>query len=198
MKKTKIQSDIKKRKVEDELAECKKSNDQLRESLERMTAIFNSTRDGIAVLDKTGKIISINKSLVEIGGYSEKDIVGKRIAVLKMFTPKSLAKIMAAFIKRMAGGVIPPYEVEAKMKNGKKKQIEIHGSLLKIRGKIIGDVAVLRDITDRKKTGAELEKKNEELEKFIKLSVGREMRIIELKGKIKELEDKLRETEKRS
>ncbi|MCD6528528.1 hypothetical protein J7K44_02725, partial [bacterium] len=37
----------------------------------------------------------------------------------------------------------------------------------------------------------EIEKRKEELEKFYKLTVGRELRMIELKKKIKELEEKM-------
>jgi hypothetical protein len=38
----------------------------------------------------------------------------------------------------------------------------------------------------------ELKDKNEELEKFQQLSVGRELKIIELKNRVKELEDKIK------
>lgn len=179
-----MEQKIKKLESGSELSKCKEEN-------EKLLAIFNSVRDGIAIIDKTGKIIFINKSLVGIGGYSEKDLINKRLAVLKMFTPISLAKILSVFAQRMAGREIPLYTVEAKTRDGEKKLIEIQGSILKIKNKSIGDVAILRDVTDREKSEGELKKKNEELEKFNKLAIGREMRIIELKKKIKELEGKL-------
>jgi hypothetical protein len=47
------------------------------------------------------------------------------------------------------------------------------------------------DITDRKKTLDGLKKKNEELERFTKISIDRELKMVEMKKKIKELENKL-------
>lgn len=79
------------------MAECNTAKEKFQESDEKLLAIFNSVRDGVAVLNKTGKIVFINKALSEIGGYSEKEILGKRIAVMKMFTAKSLAKMLAIF-----------------------------------------------------------------------------------------------------
>ncbi len=56
-----------------------------------------------------------------------------------------------------------------------------------------------RDITDqkligeeRKKSEEELKKNNEELEIFNKIAIGRELKMIELKEKIKELEEKIK------
>jgi predicted nucleic acid-binding Zn-ribbon protein len=72
---------------------------------------------------------------------------------------------------------------------------EISGNPLKSKEKIVGVVALIRDITERKKTEEELKEKNEELEKFNKFAVGRELRIIELKNKVKELEKKLEKIE---
>lgn len=46
------------------------------------------------------------------------------------------------------------------------------------------------------KTKNELQKKVEELEKFTKLAVGRELKMIELKKKIKDLEEKLKASKK--
>lgn len=74
------------------------------------------------------------------------------------------------------------------------------------QGKVVGVLSVGRDTTDRKKVEesllklntelelrvkrrtAELEKKNEELERMNKLFVGRELRMVELKERIRELE----------
>ncbi|MCX5782231.1 MAG: PAS domain S-box protein [Elusimicrobia bacterium] len=52
--------------------------------------------------------------------------------------------------------------------------------------------ATVRDITQEKKTKLELEKKIEELERFNKIAVGRDLRMVELKDKIRELEKRLK------
>jgi len=164
-------------------------------SEEKLLAIFNSVRDGLVILDKTGKITQISKSLVEMGGYPEKEIIGKRLKLLTMFAPKSLAQMVINFVKTMAGNDIMPYGVEATAKDGRKIFGEISSTPLRLKGKIVGVVAIIRDITEKKKAEEELRNKNEELEKFNKLAVGRELKIIELKNKIKELEEKLNKTQ---
>ena len=53
--------------------------------------------------------------------------------------------------------------------------------------------AITRDVTERKKAEEELQKNIEELEKFRDVVVGRELKMVELKKRIKELYSKLNE-----
>jgi polyhydroxyalkanoate synthesis regulator phasin len=64
--------------------------------------------------------------------------------------------------------------------------------MLSAEGKYYGRVWYFRDITERKKMEEEIRKRLQELEVFYKASVGREERIVELKKKIAELEEKLK------
>ena len=54
-------------------------------------------------------------------------------------------------------------------------------------GKIYKIIHVFTDITDQKRTEDELKKKNKELERFNKIAVGRELKMIELKKEINAL-----------
>ena len=79
--------------------ECTKAQEALRGAEEEWQAIFNDARIGIAVFDRTGKILRVNKRIREIGGYSEKEIIGKRFSLLKMFAPQSMPMMLANFTK---------------------------------------------------------------------------------------------------
>ncbi len=140
--------------------EGKQAEKALQESEQELNAIFNGARDGIVLLDKTGKILRINKYIVEIGGYTEEEIVGKRFNALKMFPLKSMLKMITVFEKLIKGQEIS-YEVEVKTKKGEKKIVQINNSLLKKEGKIEGVVAILRDITERKQAEKSLRKSEE-------------------------------------
>ena len=147
--------------LEQSRSELKRAQESLRESEEELEAIFNNVMDGIAVVNMTGKIIKVNKRIMEVSGYTEKELVGKRFTFLKMATAKSMAKMIAAFTKTIAGQRVPPYEVEGHMQTGEKRIGEIYGSLLRKKGKAVGVVVVLRDITERKRAEELLKKERE-------------------------------------
>jgi PAS domain S-box-containing protein len=147
-------------KLKAENEKKKLSEKELQENEQELNAIFNGARDGIALLDKTGKILRINKFIVEIGGFTEKEIVGKRFSALKMFPLKSMSKMITVFSKLIKGEEIS-YEVEVNTKKGEKKIVQFHNSLLKKDGKVEGVIAILRDITERKQA-EEVIKESEE------------------------------------
>jgi diguanylate cyclase (GGDEF)-like protein/PAS domain S-box-containing protein len=145
-------TELRRRIIELEGAETerKQAEGALRESEEELEAIFNEVRDGIVLLDLTGKIIKINKRIAEATGYTEKYIVGKRFDFFKNFTFKSIAKMIPAFSKVVAGLRVSPFEVEGYTKTGEKRIGEICGSLLQKKGKAAGVLVVMTDITERK------------------------------------------------
>jgi len=59
-------------------------------------------------------------------------------------------------------------------------------------GEFLGSVHIAKNITVLKNTEAELQKKFYDLERFQKIAVDRELRMKELKEKIKELEERLK------
>ncbi len=143
--------------------ELKRTEERLYETEEELRAVFDDVRDGIAIFDLTGKLIRINRRLVEVGGWGE-EVIGKRINSLKMFSPKSIAKGFAAFTRVVSGQEVAPIEVEVHTKAGERVYAEIHGSLLRKRGKAVGVIAVVRDITERKGAEEALLRAKEELE----------------------------------
>jgi len=184
-----------KAKLQERSAELQKLMQNLRESEEKYRAIFESANDVIVTLNLKGNITAVNRRAEEISGYTRDELMGKNIARLKMFTPKSLAIILKNFGKRMIGMDVPPYEVELIRKDGKKLFIEINARPLRQEGKVVGDMVILRDVTERKEAEEKLKEKMDELERFNKLMIGRELRMIELKKRIKELEEKLKSNE---
>jgi PAS domain S-box-containing protein len=133
-----------------DITDRKRAQEALRESEEDLQAIFDSVGDGIALIDATGKVIKVNKRVIEIGGYKEDEIIGKRIALLKMFPPPSLAKMVYNLTRLLSGQDSPPFDVEVYTKAGEKLDVELRGSLLRKRGRVVGMLGVMRDITLRK------------------------------------------------
>jgi PAS domain S-box-containing protein len=151
-----------------DITKRKRAEKTLQKSEQELNAIFNGAKDGIVLLDKTGKILRINKYIVEIGGYAEEKFVGKRFNALKMFPLKSITKMTAVFGKLIKGKDIS-YEVEVYTKRGEKKIVEIHNSFLKKEGKVEGVIVILRDITERKKAEEEIK----QLHEYLQLQIDR-------------------------
>jgi len=128
-------------------------------------AVFESSNDSILLIDKKGKIIDFNDRLLKIGGYEYGELKGKNIRALAGMMPKkSLAMIINNFLKRVAGFSISAYEVEMITKNGKVVAIEINAQPLQKDGKIIGELVILRDVTERKQAEHELRNKSSEIQ----------------------------------
>jgi PAS domain S-box-containing protein len=140
-----------------ELDRIKKS---LQKNEEELEAIFNGANSGIAVLDKTGKIIRINRRVKEVGGYREKEIIGKRFSLLKMFPPRSITKMLSVFNKLRKGQDVPPYEMELYTRKGEKIIVEVRNSILRKKGRFEGVIAILTDITKQRQAEAEVLKQS--------------------------------------
>ena len=166
------------------------------EKLRKRAVIIDLTTDAVITMDLKGNIISCNKGAEMMYGYTAKEMIGNPIAILypKQELPE-LEKIVGDLLK---GKKISNIEITVKHKN--KKLLPIIISLAPIKdekGKVIELVGIAQDITERKQAeevklkAAADKQRMEELEKFTKIAVGRELKMVELKERIKALELRL-------
>jgi len=118
--------------------------------------LFENAVDPIVILDKKGRFIEVNKKVEEILGYKRGDLIGKKFTETKILTEKSKLVTFKNFIKRMAGFEIKPYDIEVVKKNGEIIIGEINAAPIKENGKIVGEMVIIRDITERKRVEEEL------------------------------------------
>ena len=143
--------------------QLKRSEEALRQSEEELRAVIDGARVGIIVLDNTGRVARINRYVQEVAGYTEDDLVGRRIDALDMVPAESMARILAAFARLEEGQDAPPYEIEVYAKDGEKRVSEVHSSLVRLRGEVVGIIGIMRDITERKQVEAMLKQSLEKL-----------------------------------
>jgi len=153
-----------------EVTERKRAEEALRESEEEMRAIFDNAGNGIALLDLEGRLIRVNRIVLEVGGYGMEDISGKPLDLLKMFTQESIEQMIAARDMILSGEEVPAFECEAYTKSGMKLNLEIHVAPFFLRKKMVGSVAVMRDITERKKAEDALRASEEKLRRYLESS----------------------------
>jgi len=117
----------------------------------KYSLLFENAVDPIVIIDKEGRFAEVNKKVEEILGYKRKDLIGKKFTEIGILTRKSKMIVYKNFVKRMLGFDIKPYESEIVKKNSEIIIGEINGSVIKENGKVIGDMIIIRDVTERKK-----------------------------------------------
>ena len=155
----------------EDITERKKAEMALLSSEKYFSAIFDNAPDVIAHLDRGGTIVRINKVVRERWGYRSDQIIGKNIVELKkIFPPKSIAILLRNLKKRFAGSHVGLYTVEARAANGCQMFIEVRGSLVWQDGDFLGDVVILREVTEKKKSAEQLAESEERFRKIVESS----------------------------
>ncbi len=167
--------------------------------------LIDGMNDTVFVIDFESKFIEVNKSAVEILGYTREELL--TLGPIDI-DPHLSADDIKKLINGMKSDDLQVFETKHRKKDGSIIPIEISSSLVTYQGKKV-ILSVARDNTKRffaeeelrkyrehleelvKERTNELEEKNKQLMEFNKLFIGREFRIKELRDKVKELEEKL-------
>ncbi|MFA6215428.1 MAG: PAS domain-containing protein [Patescibacteria group bacterium] len=121
--------------------------------------VIDNLNDGFLLISLTGKILSVNQALVDMGGYVKTDLVGKNAMKLaNIFTFKGLKKIASSFVDAQKGIPGDRYTLEARTKSGEPRVIEVSNSLIKKDGRNLAIVVVVHDVTVDKKNQDRLNK----------------------------------------
>lgn len=146
-----------------------------------------------SVTDEKGDIIFVNQKFIEISQYSIDELLGQNHRILKSgLQPQEIFVDMWATISR---GKIWRGEIKNRAKDGSYYWVD--ATIVPIPGPDgkPRNYAALRIIINDKKDIEEKHKKHlEELEKISKLTVDRELKMIELKKEIKTLKEDLMKT----
>jgi PAS domain S-box-containing protein len=165
-----------------------RARETLREIEERFSSAFRASGIGMAIVSLEGRWLQVNPSLCRIMGYAEKELLQKTFQ--EVTHPDDLEKDLA-YVKRLLAGDIRDYRMEKRYlhKDGHPVWIFLSASLVRDqKGEPLYLVAQIEDIGERKATEEKLREQMKELEKFNKIAVDRELKMVELKEKIKALE----------
>ena len=104
--------------------------------------------DSLILADMNGKIIRVNKRLLNFLGYSENELIGKTIPNL---CPKEVAyeNVLKELSEHKA---INDFELNFSTKLGEEKKVSFSGSVVRSKtGQDVGVTCIIHDITERKK-----------------------------------------------
>jgi len=140
-----------------DVTERQRFEQELRRSEQMMRTIFESIADGIVVLDLDGTILRVNRALIYMHEYREKDcLTGESILGLFAEEEREGAIKQINGIKRAKKDI--KFEFKGLTKGGRHFDGQMSLSLLQnYLGDSIGLVGVIRDVTEQKKLRASLQ-----------------------------------------
>src|SRR4029077_2638999 len=132
----------------------------------RLAAVVESSSDAIIAKDLTGTILSWNTGAERLYGYSYFEVLGRNISML---APPDHADEIPAILQRIKSGErIDHFETVRRRKDGQTVDVSITVSpIYDSKGVIVGASAIARDISERRRTEAEIRRLNTTLERRV-------------------------------
>ncbi len=150
-----------------DITQRRKADKELRETKEFLEKVIEGTKDGILIVDETGCILSANTAMEKMSGFARQDIIGKHASSLILNDEATRQTILAKTAELFEKGSAT-YEAQYKTRDGSCVDVECTSSMISNdQGEYIAGVAVLRDISERKRTQREIQEGKEFLEKII-------------------------------
>jgi PAS domain S-box-containing protein len=139
---------------------------QEHEALMRYAAIVESSGDAIISKNLEGIVTSWNQGAESVFGYAEPEAVGRPITFLIPEELLAEEQMILGQIRR--GHRVRPFETVHLRKDGTRINVSVTLSPLRDdRGQVVGASRIARDITERKRTEAELERYRQRLEELV-------------------------------
>jgi PAS domain S-box-containing protein len=154
-------------------------------------SLIESSLDPLVTINGDGKITDVNEATMKVTGIPREELIGTDFS--NYFTEPE--KAQRGYRQVFAKGFVTDYPLTIRHKDGRLTDVLYNASVYKhSRGNVLGVFAAARDITARKRAEEELAEQRRreldrlaELEKFQELTVGRELKMVELKKHIEEL-----------
>jgi len=180
------------KKLQEEITARTKAENSLTESEEKLKGMLGSISDYMSMMDKDLNVLWANEAAEKIFGD---DIVGRKCYEVYHRRKEPCEPYPCLTLKAFQDGKVHGHDTQAIDKDGKPIYFHCTASVA-LKNKDDSPAAVIevsRDITGQKRSEEKLLEKMHELERFHRGVVGREEKMIELKGRIVELENKLGE-----
>ncbi|MBI2013361.1 MAG: PAS domain S-box protein [Candidatus Colwellbacteria bacterium] len=165
-------------------------NAKITEERLRLEATIESIGDGFIAIDESGKINKVNKPALSFLGCEESDLLGKWFPDVVKDIDNDGRPVPATdrlVTKSLQTGESVSGTSNYVRKDGSVFPVFITASPIILDNKPIGSIEIFRDITKEVESQKEAERHTKEIERMNKFMVGRELKMVELKKKIKSL-----------
>jgi PAS domain S-box-containing protein len=120
--------------------------------------MFEHSPDGAALHDRHGRLVAVNPAMEKITGYSAAEL--RTMSIADLCVPGTQGRAMKGFARVMKGR---PQQVETMIarKDGGPVDVVLTATPLVVEGRTVGDLAILRDISTRKRLMEQLRQSEE-------------------------------------
>lgn len=128
-----------------DVTETKRTTERLREQKEEFEAIFNNSKDGIAIFDLTSKFLAFNDAYLDMTGFERDELLTK--SCIELAAPEDKEKSKAVMEKVLHDGFVENFEKSCFVKDDKVITINMTLSLMPDKKRVI---VVAKNITQYK------------------------------------------------
>jgi PAS domain S-box-containing protein len=154
--------------------------------LERAHSMIESSLDAFVAISPEGMILDANEATVELTGVPRENLIGTSFS--DYFTDPKKAEAIYQLV--FTEGMAVDYPLTLRHRDGDETLTEVLYNASVYRdtsGEVLGVFATARDVTEQMRAQREVGERLAELEQFQRLTVGRELKMIELKKEIEYL-----------
>ncbi len=172
-----------------DLTARKRMDQAVRESEEKYRMLFELADDAIFVADaETNRVVNCNKKAEALLGRPREEIIG--MLQTELHPPGMGERYAEYFRKYITTGKVVPEQMYAARKDGSFVPVKISASMARVGGRTLV-TGVFHDVTEEVRAAEDLKRRNQELEQFVKVTTGREIKMMELKRENEELRKRL-------